>query len=95
MLVYVSIYVCIYFYVYVCVFMHIYNIHTDILFICIYMFVYIYIYILYIYIVLNKTERKIYFILLFHFRVNALRSILVPLCLFIRHLFSQFTLRPC
>ena len=28
---------------------------------------------------MNKTDRKIYFILLFHLRVNALRSILVPL----------------
>ena len=50
------------------------------IYVCIY--IYIYIYIIYIYIVLNTTDRKIYFILLFHFRVNALRSILLYWCLF-------------
>ena len=81
------------------VYLYIYIIHIHIYYLYVYMFVYIYIYILYIYIyiyiVLNKTDRKIYCILLFHFRVNALRSILVPLCLFIRHPFSKFTLRSC
>ena len=45
--------------------------------------------------IMNKSDRKIYFILLFHFRVNALRTMLVPLCLFIRHPLSKFTLRSC
>ena len=64
------------------------------------MFVYIYIIYMYIYIclcvyiVMNKTDRKTYFILTFHFRVNALRSMLVPLCLFIRHPLSPFQNSP-
>ena len=43
---------------------------------------------------MNKTDRKTYFILIFHFRVNALRSMLVPLCLFIRHPLSPFQNSP-
>ena len=96
-----------YMYVYLCIYIiyiHIYYLYIY-TYIYIYMFVYIYIIYIYIYIyiyiclcvyiVMNKTDRKTYFILTFHFRVNALRSILVPLCLFIRHPLSKFTLRSC
>ena len=59
------------------------------------MFVYIYIYMFVCVYIMNKSDRKIHFILLFHFRVNALRTMLVPLCLFILHPLSKFTLRSC
>ena len=71
-------------------------VYIYIIYIYIYIYIYIFIYIcLCVYIVMNKTDRKTSFILTFHFRVNALRSMLVPLCLFIRHPLSKFTLRSC
>ena len=95
-------------YVYLCIciiYIHIYYlyiyIHIYIYIYVLYIYIYIYIYIcIYIYMfvcvyIMNKSDRKIYFILLFHFRVNALRTMLVPLCLFIRHPLSKFTLRSC
>ena len=97
------VYISMYMYVYLCI--CIIYIHIYYLYIYIYIYIYIYVYIwLYIYIyiymfvcvyIMNKSDRKIYFILLFHFRVNALRTMLVPLCLFIRHPLSKFTLRSC
>ena len=73
---------CVYIFMYIYVYLCIYIIYIDMYYLYVYMFVYIYIFYIYIYIVLNKTDRKIYFILLFHFRVNALRSILLYWCLF-------------
>ena len=93
------VYISMYMYVYLCIciiYIHIYYLYIYIhiyIYICLYIYIYIYMFVC-VYI-MNKSDRKIYFILLFHFRVNALRTMLVPLCLFIRHPLSKFTLRSC
>ena len=95
MCVYISMYMCVYLCICI-IYIHIYflYIYTYIyIYVCIYIYIYIYMFVC-VYI-MNKSDRKIYFILLFHFRVNALRTMLVPLCLFIRHPLSKFTLRSC
>ena len=75
---YAYMYICVYVYTCICIYVYMY---VSLNICCIYMYLLIYV----------KTDRKIFYILLFWNECSTLE----PLCPFIRHPLSKFTLRSC